>query len=77
MIFLKALLSYMQTTTQIATQVALEAAPYEHHTETVPVRALKIPVSANCNPRLDTLSALLHATGLRLSVTPTGDMVAH
>ncbi|MBI2383013.1 MAG: putative addiction module antidote protein [Gammaproteobacteria bacterium] len=29
-------------------------------------------LSAKGNPRLDTLSALLHAMGLRLSVTPTG-----
>lgn len=29
-------------------------------------------LSAKGNPRLDTLAALLHAMGLRLSVTPTG-----
>lgn len=34
-------------------------------------------LSANGNPRLDTLSALLHAMGLRLSVTPTGEVVGH
>lgn len=33
-------------------------------------------LSANGNPRLDTLSALLHAMGLRLSVRPTGEMAA-
>lgn len=33
-------------------------------------------LSAKGNPRLDTLSALLHAMGLRLSVTPTGEMAA-
>ena len=33
-------------------------------------------LSASGNPRLDTLSALLHALGLRLSVTPAGAAVA-
>lgn len=33
-------------------------------------------LSANGNPRLDTLSALLHAMGLRLSVTPAGEVAA-
>ncbi len=31
-------------------------------------------LSANGNPRLDTLTALLHAVGLRLSVTPMAEM---
>ena len=33
-------------------------------------------LSARGNPRLDTLSALLHALGLRLSVTAAGGMAA-
>jgi probable addiction module antidote protein len=33
-------------------------------------------LSANGNPRLDTLSTLLHAMGLRLSVTPTSEIAA-
>lgn len=33
-------------------------------------------LSADGNPRLDTLSALLHALGLRLSVTPAGRAAA-
>ncbi|MEX0960248.1 MAG: addiction module antidote protein [Burkholderiales bacterium] len=33
-------------------------------------------LSANGNPRLDTLSALLHAMGLRLSVKPAGEVAA-
>lgn len=34
-------------------------------------------LSKRGNPRLDTLSALLHAMGLRLSVTAIGEMASH